>query len=355
MYSPKFTISNKILRNVGSIEASKDVIENAPIVPSFEKQFQTDAIVRTVYHGTHIEGNDLTMVQTKRVLEGQDVMGRARDIQEVINYRNVVKLLDELSGKRGGYDVAMLKDIHRATVFKVVPEEKVGVLRTTQVVIKEENTGNIIFRPPSFIEVPYLLEDFLDWLNSEEGKEVHPTLRAGIAHYVLVTIHPFVEGNGRAVRAFTTLILIKEGFDIKKFFALEEHFDNDLTAYYNAFFAVDQQAPNIADRDLTPWLEYFVEVVGTELTKIKEKVRKLSIDSRLKVRIGEQVALSERQMRLVEFLSDQGPSVMKDLKKVIPMVSEDTILRDLKDLLNRGIINKDGATKAARYVLSRDR
>ncbi|KKQ75268.1 MAG: hypothetical protein US96_C0014G0026 [Candidatus Woesebacteria bacterium GW2011_GWB1_38_5b] len=355
MYSPKYIINNKILRNVGSIEASKEVIENAPIVPSFEKQFQTDAIVRSVYHGTHIEGNDLTMVQTKRVLEGQDVMGRPRDVQEVINFRNVVKLIAELSQKREGYTLEMLKEIHGLTVYKVVAEEKTGVLRTTQVVIKEESTGNVIFRPPSFIEVPYLLEDFFEWLNSDEGKEVHPVIRAGIAHYVLVTIHPFVEGNGRTVRAFTTLILLKEGYDTKKFFALEEHFDNDLSAYYNAFFAVDQQGDNIADRDLTPWLEYFTQVVGVELIKIKEKIRKLSIDSRLKVRIGEQVALSERQMRMVEYLSDQGPSIMKDLKSVVPMVSEDTILRDLKDLMGRGIIKKEGATKAARYTLSRER
>jgi len=95
MYSPRYLISNKILKNVGSIEASKEIIENAPLVPSFEKQFQSDAMARTIHHGTHIEGNDLTLYQTKKILEGAEVYARARDIQEVINYRNVAKLLDE--------------------------------------------------------------------------------------------------------------------------------------------------------------------------------------------------------------------------------------------------------------------
>ena len=54
MYQPKYTITNRILANIGKIEAAKEVIENAPLVPSFEKQFQSDAIVRTVHHGTHI-------------------------------------------------------------------------------------------------------------------------------------------------------------------------------------------------------------------------------------------------------------------------------------------------------------
>ncbi len=350
MYSPKFTISPKILRNIGQIEAAKEVIENAPLVPSFEKQFQSDAIVRTVYHGTHIEGNDLTLAQIKKVLEGENVFGRPRDIQEVINYRNVIVLLEELKSKRGGYDPEMLKDIHRVTVQKIIPEEKVGVFRTTQVVIREGGTGRVIFQPPRAIEVSYLLEDFFAWLNSREAKDIHPILKAGIVHYILVAIHPFVEGNGRTVRAFASLILLRENYDIKRFFALEEHFDQNPAAYYEALSEVDKQSPNLGRRDLTIWLEYFTEVVAVELNKIKEKIRKLSIDTRLKVKIGKQIALTERQMRLVEYLSDQGSGVMQDLKKVLPMVSEDTILRDLRDLMGKGIIKKEGSTKASRYV-----
>lgn len=352
MYAPKFVISNKILKAISLIEAAKEVIENAPLVPSFEKQFQSDAIVRTIYHGTHIEGNDLTIAQTKKVLEGEEVYGRPRDVQEVINYRNVVQILEDARHIRGDYNLEFLKEIHKATVEKVIPEEKRGIFRTTQVVIKEEGTGEVIFTPPSFVEVPYLLEDFFEWFNSPDGKEVHPVLRAGIAHYVLVAIHPFVDGNGRTIRAFSTLILLREGYDIKRFFSIEEHFDSDLSAYYNAFYEVNKQSKNIAERDLTPWLEYFCQTVGIELTKIKEKVRKLSIDSRLKMRIGEQIALSERQMRLIEYLSDQGSGIMKDLKSVLPMVSEDTVLRDLKDLMDKGIIKKEGATKSARYVVA---
>ena len=349
MYSPIFSISNKVLKNVGLIEASKEVIENAPLVPSFEKQFQSDAIVRTIYHGTHIEGNDLSLSQTKKVLEGENVVARARDIQEVINYRNAVKLVEELVSKRGGYDLDILKDIHKETVQKIIAEEKVGVFRTSQVVIKEEGTGNIIFKPPPFVEVPFLLDDFIAWLNAKETKLVHPIIKAGIAHYVLVAIHPFVEGNGRTARAFASLILRRENYDIKQFFALEERFDQDPGSYYEAFSLVDKQSPNMGQRDLTPWLEYFTEVVAIELTKIKDKVRKLSVDTRLKTKMGKQVALSERQMRLVEYLSDQGSAVMQDLKSVLPMVSEDTVLRDIRDLMDKDIINKKGRTKAARY------
>jgi len=352
MYAPKFIISNKILKNIGSIEASKEIIEGAPLVPSFEKQFQSDAAIRTIHHGTHIEGNDLTLYQTKKILEGAEVYGRARDIQEIINYRNVMTLLDELAAKRGGYELTMLNDIHRATVDRIIVPEKVGVLRSTEVVIKEEGSGRVIFSPPASHEVPYLLEDFFAWINDLEAREIHPILRAGIAHYILVTVHPFVEGNGRTVRAFSTLILMREKYDVKKLFSLEEHFDSDPAEYYQALSQVDKQSPNIGNRDVTPWLEYFTGVVAIELSKIKDKVRKLSIDSRLKVKFGEQVALSERQMRVIEYISDQGSGGMGELKKVLPMVSEDTILREVRSLMEKGIIKKQGSTKASKYVIA---
>lgn len=344
-------ISNSILKNIGALEAAKEVIENAPLIPDFERDFRTDAVVRTVYHGTHIEGNDLTLTQTKQVLEGERIYARDRDVQEVINYRNVVSLLGDLSQKRTGYDLESLLEIHKLTVQNIVPPEKAGILRQTQVVIREEGTGKVILTPPPPHEIPYLLEDFFDWLNSAPSKEVHPIIRAAIVHYVLVSIHPFVEGNGRTARAFATLVMLHEGYDIKRFYAIEEHFDKDLSRYYQSFLLVDQQAPDIAQRDLTPWLEYFTEVVAVELTKIKEKVKKLSIDSRLRVKIGAQVALSARQVKLIEYLSEHGAAVMKDLKKVLPMISEDTVLRDLKDLTHKGIIVKEGSTKASRYVI----
>jgi Fic family protein len=352
MYSPKYIISNTILKNIGVVEACKEVVENAPLIPSFAKEFASDAQVRTIHHGTHIEGNDLTLFQTKRILEGQEVYARARDIQEVVNYRNVMQLLDELAVKRGGYEPEMLKDIHRATVDRIVMPEKVGVFRTTEVVIKEEGTGKVIFSPPPSHEVPFLLEDFFEWLNDPVAREIHPILRAGIAHYILVAIHPFVEGNGRTVRAFCSLILMREGYNIKKFFSLEEHFDEDPAAYYEALSNVDRQSPNLGNREITPWLEYFTGVVAIELTKVKDKVRKLSVDSRLKVKFGEQVALTERQMRLIEYISDQGSGGMNELKKVLPMVSEDTILRELRDLLSKGILKKTGTTKASKYVIA---
>ncbi|MEK7551675.1 MAG: hypothetical protein AAB532_03690, partial [Patescibacteria group bacterium] len=76
MYKPKFTITNKILKNIGSIEASKEIIDHAPLLPYFEKEFRQDAMVRSVHFGTHIEGNALNLSQAEKVLLGQQITAR---------------------------------------------------------------------------------------------------------------------------------------------------------------------------------------------------------------------------------------------------------------------------------------
>src|SRR5471030_1252811 len=95
MYSPKYSINNQILRNIGIIEAAREVIDHAPLLPYYEKEFQKDAMVRKVHHGTHIEGNELNLDQAEKVIEEQEVVARQRDIQEVINYRLVMEFIEE--------------------------------------------------------------------------------------------------------------------------------------------------------------------------------------------------------------------------------------------------------------------
>ena len=100
MYSPKFQISQNILKYIGIIEGAREVIANAPLVPAWEKKFQEDALVRQVHHGTHLEGNALNISEAAQVVAGNEVIGRPRDIQEVINYRNVIDYIDQLSSPR---------------------------------------------------------------------------------------------------------------------------------------------------------------------------------------------------------------------------------------------------------------
>lgn len=355
MYSPNFTLNNKILRNIGTIEAAQAVILNAPLVPSWEAKFREDAVVRAVHHGTHIEGNELNISEANAVLKGHNIIGRERDIQEIINFRNVLHYLDELAQASSdfAYSEDVLKQIHRLTTDKILPSEKCGVYRRTQVVVKNSLTGEISFRPPPALEVPYLISAFLTWLKKTTADELHPVLKAGIAQYEIVSIHPFIDGNGRVGRAFTTLILFKEKYDIKRFFSLEEYYDQNASDYYSALQAVSGGRAGVgASHNLTPWLEYFTLGLAVEFNRVKERILKLSTDVQVKEKLGgKQIYLTERQITIVEYIQKTGFLQNKSFAELFPKISEDTILRDLKDLMNKGIIKKRGKTKAARYVL----
>ncbi|MFH0942951.1 MAG: Fic family protein [Candidatus Beckwithbacteria bacterium] len=354
MFQPKFSISNPILKYIGQVEGAKEVVDYAVMVPAWEAKFKEEAKVRTVHFGTRIEGNELNYSQAERVMAGEEVIARDRDIQEVINYRNVMEYIDRLGdrynaegpGRGTAYAESWLKKIHELTTEKVLDKINQGEYRQTRVVIKNSFTNEVSFRPPLALEVPVQLEEFFSWLNGDLGRDVHPILRAGITHYELVRIHPFVDGNGRVARAFAILVLYREGYDVKRFFSIEEYFDKNAEEYYSALQLVAKR-----NGDLTSWLEFFTKALAIELNKIKERVRSLSIDFRWRDRLGRQIALSERQIKLIEFLTEKGQLIVREAREALPDVSDDTILRDIKDLMKKGVVKKRGSTKNAYYVM----
>lgn len=375
MFSPIFSINNSIIKNIGTIEAAKAIIDEAPLIPAYEKQFQQDAVVRTVHYGTRIEGNDLTFQEVAKLVEGNQITAAERDVQEVINYRNVVGYLEELwslydknmplpeektipnfdsSGHRPFfYSQTIIKKIHELTTFKVIPDSELGKYRHQQVVLKNTRTGEIAHRPPPAIEVPYLVSDFVDWLNLPDSREIHPAIRSAISQYILVAIHPFIEGNGRVSRAFAMLPLYVEGYDIRRLFSMEEYFDRNAETYYNTIQETHQLSSDIFKRDLTNWIAYFTEALSIELTRVKEKVQSLSRDIKFKQKLGnKQVHLTERQIKLVEYMQQFGGLRMPDAKSLLPMVSDDTIWRDLKKLIDDKVCEKRGSTKGAYYCLA---
>ncbi|OGK33402.1 hypothetical protein A3A46_02080 [Candidatus Roizmanbacteria bacterium RIFCSPLOWO2_01_FULL_37_13] len=346
MFTPIFTITNKILNNIAKIEAVEEVIRLSPLLPLWEKQFKEDAIIRSAYHGTHIEGNPLHKEDAKDILLGKDVIGRPRDVQEIINYRKVIEFIDEEAKKKiDRITELLLKKLHRIIGDKILSVDQAGEYRTKQVVVRNSETGEVTFRPPAPLEIPYLIREFLYWLNREDKDNIHPVLKAGIAHHELVRIHPFIDGNGRVARVVATLILFLGGYDIRRFFSLEEYYDKDAVSYY-------QNLQKASSGDLVSWLEYFTFGAAVEFEKIKEKVLKLSQDVKLKEKFGgKQIYLTERQVKIIEYIREVGYLQNQIFPTLFPSISEDSVLRDVQDLIKKGLLKKIGSTKGARYIV----
>ncbi|HOY46016.1 MAG TPA: Fic family protein [Candidatus Dojkabacteria bacterium] len=341
-FYPKFTISSDILHNVSQCEVAKAIIENSPLVPAWERKFQSQALVRSVHHSTALEGNELTIDETERIIDGERVdTYRVRDVQEIINYRNVIGFISD--NKSTEFTIGFLLKMHDVLGRKILPDKYLGKFRDRNAMIINDKDLDVVFDPPKFNEVEGQIEALTKW-DLDEGSKIHPLLRAGIIHYEVVRIHPFADLNGRTARTLATWSLYRDGYDIKSFFSLEEHYDQDPKGYYDALDSANKG-------DMTEWLTYFTNGMMVELNKIKDKVWELSKDRRLRLKVG-QVALNERQLEIINTLESEGAISNPDFDELFPKVSDDTILRDLKDLIEKGIVMKKGRTKGAKYYLA---
>ena len=345
MTKPVFRYTSTIVNNLVEITSSREVIINSYLVPKWEVALRREALVKATHASTAIEGNPLTLEEVSELAKGRKITSIRKAKQEVLNYLGVLKNIDRYPENGKITEKCLLrihKDITKNTLENLDWEER---YRNIPVVVGNRATGEVIFEPPPADKVPELMKDFISWLNSGEASELHPVLVAGIAHYWFVWIHPFVDGNGRTARALATLILYLRGFDIKRFFALDDYYDSDRKAYYDALNSVNQKM-----LDITVWLEYFTEGVRISITKVKERVLQLSIENIRKTEKG-QIALTERQMKIIEFIHDNGKITSGDAAEMFK-ISRQAALKEMSKLVDAGVLRPVGRGRGAHYVLA---
>jgi len=344
LYTPKYGISNDILRNLNRTSAAHNLIVNAPLIPKWEARLKKEAMIRSAHFSTSIEGNKLTLDEVKAIFEGKKVYAKQRDKQEVINYKKVLEFID----KEPELTIETIKKINEITLEKM-DEEGRGEFRKIQnyIVRKKDGIREIVYTPPAASEVPILMQDLVKWINKSVKEDVSPIIIAGIAHYEFVSVHPFVEGNGRTARALATLILYKLGYDTKRLFSLEEYYDQDLTRYYSA---LQSGQKNRNGEDLTYWLEYFTEGIASEMTRIEKQILDVSRDRILKEKIG-QLELNPRQIKAVAYLQKKGKMTRSEYVK-LTKCSPKTANNDLHEMLDKQLIKQKGGGKYTFYVLT---
>jgi len=344
MFKPNFRYTHKIVRLLARISAAREMILNSPLIPKWEAALRREAIIRSAHSSTSIEGNRLSLEQVSELAQGREVMATRKDKKEVLNYLGVLEKIGELV-KEDSINEKDILNIHRILTKGTLDNPlDCGVYRNRYVVVANRLTGEVFFRPPQNEEVPGLIKNLVEWISSDETKELDPIIEAGIVHYEFVRIHPFVDGNGRTARVLATLILYKRGFDTKQFFCLDDYYDSDRQAYYRALQSVDQKT-----LDLTNWLEYFVEGVNVNIETVKERVIRLSSERLRKTKTG-QIALTERQMRIVEKIIQSKSIAIGDVAKMFD-VTRQAALKEINKLVDLEVVKLVGKGRGAHYVL----
>ncbi|HHT9109088.1 MAG TPA: Fic family protein [Candidatus Wunengus sp. YC64] len=345
MFKPNFQYTHKIVNSLTQISAAREIILNSPLVPKWEVTLRREAIIRSAHSSTSIEGNRLSLEQVSDLAYGREVMATRKDKQEVLNYLRVLENTDKLTDGKKITEKNILKVHKKLTQGTLDNPSDCGTYRNRYVVVVNRLTGEVVFKPPANEDVPVLVKRLIEWLNSDKAKGLDPVIEAGIVHYEFVRIHPFVDGNGRTARVLAALIFYLRGFDTKQFFCLDDYYDSDRPSYYKVLQSVDQKTLN-----LTKWLEYFVEGVQISIAAVKERVVKLSSERLRRTKKG-QIALTERQMRIVEFMNQHGKITNKYIREMFK-ISAQAAHKEVTKMIKLEVIKPIGKGRGLSYQLN---
>ena len=176
-----------------------------PLPPHTVASLRDKLALEWTYHSNAIEGNTLTLRETKVVLEGITVGGKSiREHFEAINHRDAILYVEEIVTNNEDLSEWQIKTIH-SLVLKGIDEGEAGRYRRENVVIAGASTT-----PPSFLHLPQQMALLLDWYRG--ASTMHPVERAAVLHTRFEEIHPFIDGNGRTARLLMNLELMKAGY-----------------------------------------------------------------------------------------------------------------------------------------------
>jgi Fic family protein len=189
------------------LDALKQRLDSFRPLPSeLVGNLHADLVLRWTYHSNAIEGNTLTLKETKVVLEGITIGGKTmREHLEAINHREAILFMEDLVAKNEPLSEWQIKSIHQL-ILKNIDDNNAGVYRKINVIISGAE-----HLPPDAVRVQSDMENLIDWHQSQ-GATLHPVERVARLHADFVKIHPFVDGNGRTARLLMNLELMKSGF-----------------------------------------------------------------------------------------------------------------------------------------------
>jgi Fic family protein len=190
-------------------------------------------------------------------------------------------------------------------------------------------------------------EVFLDWFNVDQHDD--PVVKAGLAHLWLVTIHPFDDGNGRIARAVGDMALARAEQSAQRYYSLSAQIQRERNDYYDRLEATQK-----GGLDVTVWLEWFLACLLRAVQGADDTLASVLAKARF-WQLWSGTPMNDRQIKLLNKLLDGFDGKLTSSKwAAIAKCSQDTALRDISELLERGVLNKSAASgRSTSYELVR--
>ena len=314
----------------------------------------TDDVVKS----SAIEGANLNVEEVRSSIArrlGMDVGGlvsSSRDVEGIVEMMldATQKFAEPLTEERLFSWHAALFPTSRSGMQKIT----VGAWRPAQagpmqVVSGPYGREKVHFEAPAAARLQSEMARFLDWFNKPSTTD--PVLRAGMAHFWFVTIHPFEDGNGRIARALADMALARADGSKERFYSMSAQIESERKAYYDRL-----EAQQRGDLDLTPWLSWFLDCLAHAFDRAEKTLEAVLYKASLWEKAN-RLPVTERQRRVINrMLEDSWKGFLNTSKYAkLAKCSNDTALRDIRELLAGDIlIQNPGGGRSTSYRLITD-
>lgn len=320
---PKYSLTPEISRLLSSIEASRAVIESIEIPKEIEINIRRSSSLKSSLFSARIEGNILTL---------EDLSERAGRDTEKIEIYNILKALSDISaGSKKHLSVIDIKNFHKLVMKDLIDNSNLGKFRK-EVNAIFNSAGIAIYMPPPPSQVPHLMTDLVEFVNSKEEQFI--PIRAILAHYLFEKVHPFIDGNGRLGRLLIHAILQAGGYGMKGLLPIEEYLDTHRAMYYEVL--------ENKEKDVTEYLEFMLLAIAETAEKANQQIA-------VKKNFSAEDTLLPRRAEILSIIKDHKIVNFDQIRRRFLRVNERTLRYDLKKLADSGFIRKLGSTKGVYY------
>jgi Fic family protein len=220
-----------------------------------------------------------------------------------------------------------------------------------EVVSGPEGRQEVHFEAPGAEKVGPEMKAFLTWYENNTTN-TEPLIKAGLGHLYFVTIHPFEDGNGRIARAITEMSLARLENSAQRFYSMSSQIREERKGYYQILESTQK-----GGMDVTEWLVWFLDCLGRAIGKAGQLTAGVLAKEAFWRHLKQKsIDVSERQRKIINRLLEgfEGKLTTEKWGK-LAKISHDTALRDIQDLIGKGILKQeDGGGRSTAYALSRE-
>lgn len=341
MFIPKYIITDNLLANIKRISSLINELNDRRFPDVVLLELESNARTVSTYASTSIEGNPLPLTEVKKILKSKPAHIRDSE-KEILNYNQaLLDLNKKLEDGKVTLSLELILKIQKQVTNKLLPAFESGHLRNQPVVVNNPKTRQVAFLPPDAKDVKPLIEELIQFLNSNQDQIDHLIL-AGIFHKQMVLIHPFMDGNGRATRLATKVLLAKMGLNTFNLFSFENYYNQNVTRYFQTVGEFGNYYEVASKVDFTPWLEYFTGGIIDELLRVQKLLPRLAF--------GPKSELQKHHLKLMDFIREKGFIADRDYAKLTNRAKATRTI-DFQKLLKLGLIERKAKGRATYYIL----